>query len=317
MFRLLILGILLFGMNLSDSRAQMWFLGQKGKKKSPFPVFKKHSSLSFGSGSSHYLGDLLPVGGLMVASGQAMRWNVGASITRHLSPNFSASLGLNYIRIAGDDNYFPSVGTWDANYLRNLHFRNDIKEMSLVGIYEIGGNPENILKRNVVSPYIFLGVSGFLNSPDARKLANIDASGNPVHAPWLSASNKSLMDYQNEGVQYSLLGVSIPFGFGLRYKISEFMDLGFDFSYRVALTDYLDDVSDIRNTVIPVSVGGTMLYTDRSGETFAANTLENRIPLPPTVAAPKISTGPDQYFTTQIKLIYHLRNKVDCPPLPN
>jgi hypothetical protein len=58
------------------------------------------------------------------------------------------------------------------------------------------------------------------------------------------------------------------------------------------------------------------LYTDRSGEPFAANTLVNRIPVPSTVSAPKISTGPDQYFTTQVRIIFHLRNKVDCPPLP-
>ena len=318
MFRLLAILIILIGLGLPESNAQMWFLGQKGKKKSPFPVFKKHSSLSFGAGSSHYIGDLLPVGGLITAGAQATRWNVGATITRHLSPNFSASLGLNYIRIAGDDNYFPAVGSWDANYLRNLHFRNDIKEMSLVGIYEIGGNAENNLKRNTVSPYIYLGVSGFLHSPDAHEIAKINSAGNPVNGPWLSDKGESLQNYQNEGVAYSLFGVSIPFGVGVRYKLSSSMDVGFDFGYRVALTDYLDDVSDIRNSIIPGSVSGSrMLYTDRSGEIYAAHTLANRIPLPATVNAPKISVGPDQYFTTQVRIIYHLRNKVDCPPLPN
>jgi hypothetical protein len=295
----------------------MWFLGQKGRKKSPFPVFKKHSSIAFGAGSSHYLGDLVPITGLLTAGAQTTRWNVGANITRHLSPNFSANLGINYIRIAGDDSYFSPVGTWDANFLRNSHFRNDIKELSLVGMYEIGGNPENILKRNAVSPYIYLGVSGFLHSPDAREVAGLDASLNPVKSPWLSESNASLRDYKNEGVEYSLMGISIPFGVGFRYKLTDFLDVGFDFGYRVSFTDYLDDVTDIRNTITPLSVGGSMLYTDRSGESFAANTLVNRIPLPPTVAAPKISTGPDQYFTTQVRIIYHLRNKIDCPPLPN
>lgn len=119
-------------------------------------------------------------------------------------------------------------------------------------------------------------------------------------------------------MDYSLFGVSIPFGVGVRYKLSDYMDLGFDFGYRVALTDYLDDVTDIRNGIVPGSVAGArMLYTDRSGELFAANTLVSRIPLPVVLTTPKISTGPDQYFTTQVRIIYHLRNKVDCPPLPN
>lgn len=317
MFRFVAFVLLLVGLFHADSNGQMWFLGQKGRKKSPFPVFKKHSSISFGAGSSHYIGDLVPIAGILSVGGQTTRWNVGANITRHLSPNFSANLGLNYIRISGDDSYFSPVGVWDANFLRNSHFRNDIKELSLVGMYEIGGNPENILKRNAVSPYIYLGVSGFLHAPDAREEAGLDAAFNPVKSPWLSESNASLRDYKNEGVEYSLMGIAIPFGVGFRYKLSNYLDVGFDFGYRVTFTDYLDDVTDIRNTVTPLSVGGSMLYTDRSGEPYAANTLVNRIPLPPTVEAPKISTGPDQYFTTQVRIIYHLRNKIDCPPLPN
>jgi hypothetical protein len=161
-------------------------------------------------------------------------------------------------------------------------------------------------------------VSGILHSPDAREVAQIDASGNPIQGSWLSDKGESLQNYLNEGVEYSLFGVSIPFGVGVRYKLNNNLDLGFDFGYRVALTDYLDDVSDIRNSILPGSFpGARMLYTKREGEPFAANTLANRIPLPATVNVPKISTGPDQYFTTQIRIIYHLRNKVDCPPLPN
>lgn len=311
MFRFAVLICLLVGLFHTDSNAQMWFLGQKGRKKSPFPVFKKHTSISFGAGSSHYIGDLVPVAGLFSVGAQTTRWNVGVNFTRHLSSNFSANLGLNYIRIAGDDSYFSPVGTWDANFKRNLHFRNDIKELSLVGMYEIGGNPENNLKRNAVSPYVYLGVTGFLHSPDARKQAGLGSGGNPVQGPWLSDSNGSLLDYKNEGVDYSLMGVSIPFGVGFRYRISNYMDVGFDFGYRIALTDYLDDVTDNRSAILPSS-----LYADRSGEPFAANTLVSRIPIPPTLSAPKISTGPDQYFTTQVRIIYHLRNKVDCPPLP-
>jgi hypothetical protein len=288
----------------------MWFLGQKGRKKSPFPVFKKHTSISFGAGSSHYIGDLVPVAGLFSVGAQTTRWNVGVNFTRHLSSNFSANLGLNYIRIAGDDSYFSPVGVWEGNFNRNLHFRNDIKELSLVGMYEIGGNPENNLKRNVVSPYVYLGVSGFLHSPDARLPFFLDGSNNPINAPWISDRNSSLKDYNTEGDEYSLIGISIPFGVGIRYKITNQMDLGFDFGYRIAMTDRLDDVSDLRSSI----PAGTSFLTDRSGEVFSANTLVNRIQR--VLSAPKISTGPDQYFTTQVRIIYHLRNKVDCPPLP-
>ena len=137
MFRIIVMVLLLVGLNRVDSNAQMWFLGQKGRKKSPFPVFKKHTSVSFGAGSSHYIGDLVPVAGLFSVAAQTTRWNVGVNLTRHLSPNFSANLGLNYIRIAGDDSYFSPVGDWDANFLRNLHFRNDIKEFTVQAILNL------------------------------------------------------------------------------------------------------------------------------------------------------------------------------------
>ena len=91
------------------------------------------------------------------------------------------------------------------------------------------------------------------------------------------------------------------------------MDLGFDIGYRVTLTDYLDDVSDNRYAVL----AGTSIYTSRTGEEFAANTLVNRIPLSTNTTEFIYSKGPDQYFTTQIRLIYHIKNKIDCPPLPN
>jgi hypothetical protein len=168
------------------------------------------------------------------------------------------------------------------------------------------------LKRNAVSPYVYLGVSGFMHSPDARTAAFVDGTGKLVQGSWLSESGGGLLDYRNEGVEYSLANVSIPFGVGFRYKINSSIDVGFDFGYRIAFTDYLDDVTDNRSSVVP---GPSMLYTDRSGESYAANTLINRIVRVP--GAPKISTGPDQYFTTQVRIIYHLKNKIDCPPLPN
>jgi hypothetical protein len=90
------------------------------------------------------------------------------------------------------------------------------------------------------------------------------------------------------------------------------VDLGFDFGYRVSLSDYLDDVSDTRPTISPT----LSIYTSRTGDSFAANTLVIRT-LSTTTTAPIYSTGPDQYFTTQIRLIFHIRNKIDCPPLPN
>jgi hypothetical protein len=290
-----------------SAEAQFWFLGQKAKERYEGMPFKPHSSVSFGAGSSNYIGDLVPVGGLFSVASQTMRWNVGLQYTRHLSRHFSGNIQVSYIRIAGDDNYFSSTGVFEGNYLRNLHFRNDLKELSLSAVYEPMGNAENLSKRPLLSPYLYLGVAGFTHNPVARRDPSL-VPGTPSLQAW-----QDLQPEDIEGAMYSLVNISIPFGFGFRYKIGAQMDLGFDFGYRVSLSDYLDDVSDDRPNVLT----SPSIYFNRTGEPFAANTLVNRIPIPPTTSAPIYSTGPDQYFTTQIRLIYHIKNKIDCPPLPN
>jgi hypothetical protein len=290
-----------------SAEAQFWFLGQKAKERYAGMPFKPHSSVSFGAGSSNYVGDLVPVGGLFSVAAQTMRWNLGLQYTRHLSRHFSGNIQVSYIRIAGDDNYFSPTGVFEGNYWnRNLHFRNDLQELSLSAIYEPMGNAENLSKRPLLSPYLYLGVSGFLNNPVARKAILPGAS--PSLQAW-----QDLQPEDIEGALYSLVNISVPFGFGFRYKIGAQVDLGFDFGYRVSLSDYLDDVSDDRPKVLI----SPSIYFNRTGEPFAANTLVNRIPLSTTTTAPIYSTGPDQYFTTQIRLIFHIRNKIDCPPLPN
>jgi hypothetical protein len=150
-------------------------------------------------------------------------------------------------------------------------------------------------------------VAGFAHNPVTRKDPSL-VVGTPSLQAW-----QDLQPEDIEGALYSLVNISVPFGFGFRYKIGAQVDLGFDFGYRVSLSDYLDDVSDTRPTISPA----LSIYTSRSGDSFAANTLVNRIPPTPTFTAPIYSTGPDQYFTTQIRLIFHIKNKIDCPPLPN
>jgi len=307
MIRSLYLFIVFIFFAAYSAEAQFWFLGQKAKERYEGMPFKPHSSVSFGAGSSNYVGDLVPVGGLFSVAAQTIRWNVGLQYTRHLSRHFSGNVQVSYIRIAGDDNYFSSTGAFEGNYLRNLHFRNDVKELSVSAVYEPMGNAENLSKRPLLSPYLYLGVAGFTHNPVARQII-LPGTTTPTLGSWVD-----LQAQNTEGADYSLVNLSIPFGFGFRYKIGAQVDLGFDFGYRVSLTDYLDDVSDSRSTVL----ASTSFFTSRNGEAFAANTLVNRIPLSTTTTAPIYSTGPDQYFTTQIRLIYHIKNKIDCPPLPN
>jgi len=177
-----------------SAEAQFWFLGQKAKERYEGMPFKPHSSVSFGAGSSNYIGDLVPAAGLFSVAAQTMRWNVGLQYTRHLSRHFSGNIQVSYIRIAGDDNYFSSTGAFAGNYFRNLHFRNDLKELSVSAVYEPMGNAENLSKRPLLSPYLYVGVAGFTHNPVARKDPSL-VGGTPSLQEWHDLQTEDIRGY--------------------------------------------------------------------------------------------------------------------------
>ncbi len=314
-----------------SSSAQFWFLGQTDKKAKVLAPFRAYSSISIGAGSSNYVGEIVPISALTDLLIPTLRWNAGLQYTRHFSRKFSAKASISYIRIAGDDNlynYTAPNNLFDSNFERNLHFRNDLKELSLSGIWEINSNFENPDRRPNWAPYFSLGLAGLLHSPQARKPA-IVSSIQTLNGIVTVVKQNEWIDLKNEkteNVQYSPIAISIPLGFGLRKRITKNMDLGFEVSYRISLTDYLDDVSDNRAKVTNSSSAflnrsfnyNQILGPASQNEPFAANTLNTLPPYGSFVPVTVLSEAPgvDQYFTTQIQLIYHIKNKVECPPLP-
>jgi hypothetical protein len=313
-----------------SAKSQFWFLGQNGKKAQVLSPFKAYSSVSFGAGSGNYWGEIVPISTFTTLAIQTTRWNAGFQFTRHFSRKFSAKASISYIRIAGDDNYFNYTAPgnlFDANFERNFHFRNDLKEISLSGIWEINSNFENPDRRPNWAPYFSLGLAGLLHSPEARKAVVIS------QIPTLSGlvTQVAQQDWtplrteKTEAKEYSAVAISIPIGFGIRKRISNNIDIGFEVSYRIAMTDYLDDVSDSRANNRSASVfwnrginySKSPLPASRN-EQFAANTMVALLPFGTFTPVTSLSETPgsDQYFTTQIQFIYHIKNKIDCPPLP-
>jgi hypothetical protein len=282
----------------SMAQNPFWFLGQRDGRY--VEKFDAHSSVSLGIGSSNYVGDLAPLGGLSQVAFSSMRWNAGAQFTRHFSKNFSARFGLSYVRIAGDDNYFDQSGDFAGSYYRNLHFQNDLKELTVLGVYELMGNREFIRKRPQFSPYVVTGIAAFSHDPRARKDTFV-SNGSVVKGDWISLHGQNT---PSEGNSYSLVGLAIPVGIGFRYRLTDDFDIGVELMHRVSFSDYLDDVSDNRNN-LPAA---TSFYTNRSTLKVAPNTLEIRNTTKPAVA-PEYSWGIDQYFTTQIQLVYHIPKK--------
>lgn len=298
----------------------------QGKYKSPWERFNKNFSLDMGVGSAHYLGDIHPSNNIFSHT-STVRWNLSSSLTWQLSPIFGIRAGFSWIRILGDDFTYtkknmalkPQTDAFDLQFLRNLHFRNDIKEASLIGtINLIDGFSNRTSNRPKQTPYLFSGINFYLNEPTAREQFNANTN---EKGPWTTI---------NISQNNTKFGMSIPIGFGIRKKLTTKLDLVAEVCYRVTFTDALDDIiqASYSNSMDP--------FENRSIELIAARTDQSRVDnfnavsnrqgfpaystgknLPPTIGFPnpfpeRGEAGNDSYWTTSLKLRYYFDKKIKC-----
>lgn len=249
-----LLAFAIFALTTKDAEAQR------------FTNKKTYNSVGVNLNAMNYFGDIVPESDFTSLRFKSTRPNLGVSFTRRFSPRFAARAAFAWGRITGDDlkSASPNESENVPRYIRNLRFRNDIKELSGVITVDLFENRGNYLKRPDFSPYAFAGVAVFAHNPKAE-----DPNGNIVELQPLGTEgqyspNRAANDYPEP---YSKVQIAIPFGLGVRYKLDRNWDLGFEIGWRKTFTDYLDDVSSNyvkdAGTDIPTSLGQTM--ANRSG----------------------------------------------------
>ncbi len=195
-----------------------------------FSKRKQYNSVGVSLTAMNYFGDITPTPSIPSLRFGATRWNFGATLTHRFTPRISARAGLTYGRITGDDSKAADSNDPDAKfrYNRNMNFRNDLVELSAVGIFDLIPNRNTYIKRPDLVPYVLAGIAGFVGNPKGE-----DANGNIV----------ALQPLKTEGVAYNRVGIALPFGGGARYKVNKSFDVGFEIIFRKTFSDYLDDVS--------------------------------------------------------------------------
>ena len=194
------------------------------------PVFAQAQYLEAGIliGGANYLGDLsnnsstVYLGETKLAYGAFARYN--------LTDFWTVRLGLNAGKIAGQDANIKN----DA-FLRdrNLSFRTNIIEVALTGEYNILGFQPNGLY-SPFSPYVFAGVAFTKSTPKARY------QGNWVALQPLGTEGQGMPGF---GSSYKKSTFSIPFGVGVKYALTDKLNVGLELGARRTFSDYLDDVS--------------------------------------------------------------------------
>lgn len=309
-------------------------------------IKNQYAAFGIGGGTSHYFGDLAPYSYAYYGIYTNVRWNGTLNYTRYLTPNIGARASFSYARIFGSDMIYASrnIDKLWQNYIRNLHFRNDIKEFAVSGIYNLRDiNGKNARSRADFMPYLTAGVGFISHKPMARDVIN--GTSQATLGKWVSLKEYSTSGQDIVGFpkQYSGVQIVFPLSAGFRYKISEKLDFSAEVGLRVTPFDYLDDVSDGKY-VDPAKLSSNITGSDRlafrADENISSYNLESRVSqfiaiyndptklnlsgnVSPSANAASVygfsknsfrgTARPDSYIMTQFTISYILSNSIKCP----
>ncbi len=180
------------------------------------------------------------------------QWAVGAFARKRILPLVSVKVGLNWLRIEGNDKNSTNKGRVG----RNLSFRNDLVEAELTGqvfFYEIQDLGHTYKYQNDFKMYAFGGVAGFFSNPKAH-----------YNGDWVA-----LQPLKTEGIHYSRLGAAVPLGLGLCITLQKKHRFGWEIEWRTTFTDYLDDISTVYADPKTLSSPEAIALANRRGELSA------------------------------------------------
>lgn len=203
-------------------------------------------------GPSYYIGDINPAKHFSQPSiqfGGVARYNPNSRWTFRLD--------YTYAWVKASD----EVVKWRPE--RGLGFRTNVNDLSLIAEFNFleyyTGNP----KRNC-SPYIFGGISVFYFQPYCTT-DSVGAALRPLNTESLSEPYGL-----NLGSLSIPLGVSIPFGIGVKLAVSKHVGMTFEWRLHKTFTDYLDDCGTTYPEPDNHAVVDGYDYTDPSGNGYLA-----------------------------------------------
>lgn len=176
---------------------------------------------SLGLGSATYFGELTNPGKLISPDPSI---NVG--LQYYLTRRISVRAEGHWFTISGDD---KEATIESARRPRNLSFSSSCFELNAVGIVSLYENGDRFYRRPKFNIYGFVGFGLLYMNPKTK-----------YNGEWIA-----LQPLKTEGVSYSLVQPVIPFGLGIRIKVSPTVNIAFEGGWRKTFTDYLDDVSTV------------------------------------------------------------------------
>ena len=219
-----------------------------------------------------------------------------------MSPHVAIISNISLFQVSASDAYNAK----DLQF-RNLSFQTKIAELNLLGEYTFLN-----LRYNAISPFIFGGIAVFHFNP-----YTYDSSGAKQFLHPLSTEGEGLEPGRKP---YSLTQFAIPFGGGIKFRVSDNIVLAYELGIRKTFTDYLDDVSTTyvdKATLLAAKGAKAVELAYRAGELKGG---DNVYPAEGTIrGGPKYK---DFYYYTGIRVSitilsrndpYYGRGRIDCP----
>lgn len=183
------------------------------------------------AGGSYYYGDIVNEWEPSTISGAG-----GVFLRYHINENVALKFFGGYCRIGGADSNSKG-SSYQRN--RNLAFWADVYEGSVQVEYSfVKDITRGRRLRNRFIPYVFAGLGAFWFNDYAND-------------PLSPAAPAKLWQLGTSGKIYNQFSVCIPFGAGVRYKITSNFSLGLELGIRYTFTSWLDDVGGPSTSYLP------------------------------------------------------------------
>lgn len=247
-------------------------------------------------GALNYSGDLVRNKDLW----KFTRPGIGIMGSYRFSPFISGRLSFLHGTLTADD----GKSSDEILQRRNLSFKSPVTELSAVLTFEFIPTESFYYRRAKFSPYVFGGISLFHYNPKAK------LDGKWYELKPLGTEGQFLTDPDNRYPDpYRLVSLAIPMGVGLRFQLTQNLDLYLETGYRKTYTDYLDDASTFYPAMDDLRAQNPVafLLSDRSDRSLVPEGLSSR---PNSIRA---NSGTDDgYFYTSVTIGYIL-DFVRCP----
>lgn len=174
---------------------------------------------------------------------------------------------------------------------RNLDFTSSITEVNLLfeaNLFDISVHS--------ITPYGFAGIAAFKFDPYTT-----GRDGEKVYLQPLNTEGQGLPEFPDRK-PYKLTQFSIPFGAGIKFRITETFSISGEIGLRKTFTDYIDDVSSAHfvDTALLAAAYGpqSAAYSFRGDEIDPPTSLSSRRGNP---------DKKDTYYTCLFKLTYNFK----------